>query len=110
MNAVFIKKKVSLVTFELLDQEINNGIGMAPFEMYPVDCPWIIFIGFVCMRDIRRNNEKIACADHIFLFTDLQLPFAFYTIDKDMLVGTMRAFPVMKFCVGVETNIRDIKR
>src|ERR1700730_8842901 len=73
--------------------------------MYPVNCPWVIFIGIVSMCYVCRDDKKFTGLNCVVPFLYFQLPLSFYAIDKDMLIGAGQAFPVMKSGFWIKTYI-----
>ena len=69
--------------------------GQFSFEMYPVNCPGIILVRTVSVRNSRRQYEILICFYRTFLFTDAEPSGSLYTINKNELADRFRAFPEM---------------
>ena len=117
-RAEYLLEKIVPVTDTRLDTRFNfyragslSGEvgGQFPFEMYPVNCPGIVFVRTVSVRSSGRQYEILIGFYRIFLFPDTEPSGSLYTIDKDKLTDRLRTFPEMVQSFRIITDIRNMQ-
>src|SRR4051812_29508574 len=85
----------STMTVQMLPYLFYPVISTFSLKMKPEDCPWIIRIGSIGMSCQGRYKIKITRGYLVRLFINSNSTFSFMTINKDVLISTIRPLPVM---------------
>src|SRR5690349_14523366 len=67
-DCLFVKLFKSFVSVELLLNQFKECVTPLSFKVYPVNRPWVLFIGSIFMGDFFRDYEKISCLNNVFTF------------------------------------------
>src|SRR5688500_5996874 len=105
---VIIIMNKPFMVFQLFYHQFHYVLYKMTLQMYPVNCPWIVFISSIAMGCFSRNDHNTSWLDRLSCFPNFRPSFSFYTIDDNVLVNAMQAFPEMKFCLGVIPYVRNM--
>ena len=77
--------------------------------MNPIDCPWIVRIGFKRIRDIRGNQDILVFLDLISFVINMVCTFSIRAINKHGIIDTLVFLYGMKFYFWEKTDFTNIQ-